>query len=59
MSSAAASARRSSLTAEEIEEMETLNPKPPAEIRQEIAEEEFLKGGADQPPPKPAGSHRH
>lgn len=47
------------LTPEEIEEMETLNPKPPAEIRQRIAEEEFLRGGADQPPPKPAAPHKH
>jgi mono/diheme cytochrome c family protein len=47
------------LTPEELEEMETLNPKPPAEIRQQIAEEEFLKGGADQPPPKPVAPHKH
>lgn len=47
------------LTPEELEEMETLNPKPPSEIRQQIAEEEFLKGGADQPPPKPVAPHRH
>jgi mono/diheme cytochrome c family protein len=36
------------LLPEEIEEMEALNPKPPAEIRQQIAEEEFLKGGSQQ-----------
>jgi len=47
------------LTPEDIEEMETLNPKPPAEIRQRIAEEEFLRGGTDQPPPKPAAPHKH
>jgi mono/diheme cytochrome c family protein len=47
------------LTPEELEEMETLNPKPPAEIRQQIAEEEFLKGGGDQPPPKPVAPHKH
>jgi mono/diheme cytochrome c family protein len=47
------------LTAEEIEEMETLNPKSPAEIRQQIAEEEFLKGGSDRPPPKPVAPHKH
>jgi hypothetical protein len=47
------------LTPEELEEMETLNPQPPAEIRQRIAEEEFLKGGADQPPPKPVAPHKH
>ena len=47
------------LTPQEIEEMETLNPKPPAEIRQQIAEEESRKGGADQPPPKPIAPHKH
>jgi hypothetical protein len=33
------------LTPEEIAEMESLNPKSPAEIREQIKEEEFLKGG--------------
>jgi mono/diheme cytochrome c family protein len=47
------------LTPEELEEMETLNPKPPADIRQQIVEEEFLKGGGDQPPPKPVAPHKH
>ena len=47
------------LTPEELEEMESLNPRSPAEIRQEIAEEEFLKGGGDRPPPKPAARHKH
>ena len=47
------------MTPEEIEEMETLNPKSPAEIRQQIAEEEFLKGNTDQPPPKPTAPHKH
>ena len=47
------------LTTEEIDEMETLNPKSPAEIREQIAEEEFLKGTGDQPPPKPATTHKH
>jgi mono/diheme cytochrome c family protein len=37
------------LTPEEIEEMENLNPKSPAEIRQRMTEDEFLKGGK-QPP---------
>jgi mono/diheme cytochrome c family protein len=50
--------RLPSLTPEEIEEMETLNPKPPAEVRQQIAEEEFLKGG-DEPPSKPTVPHKH
>jgi mono/diheme cytochrome c family protein len=46
------------LTPEELTDMESLNPKPPAEIRQQIAEEEFLKGGGDQPP-KPVAPHKH
>ena len=46
------------LTPEEIEEMESLNPKPPAEIRQQIEEEEFLKGGT-KPPPAPVTPHKH
>jgi mono/diheme cytochrome c family protein len=47
------------LTPEELENMESLNPKPPAEIRQQIAEEEFLKGTGVQPPPKPVTPHKH
>ena len=47
------------LTAEELEEMESLNPQPPAEIRQQIAEEEFLNGADDQPPPTPVVPHKH
>jgi len=47
------------LTPEELEEMETLNPKSPAEIRQQIEEEEFLKGGGDKPPARPVTPHRH
>lgn len=47
------------LTPEELEEMESLNPKPPGEIRQQIAEEEFLRGGGEQPPPKPVAPHKH
>ena len=47
------------LSPEEIEEMQALNPRSPAEIRQEIAEEEFLKGGGDEPPAKPTAPHKH
>jgi mono/diheme cytochrome c family protein len=47
------------LTPEELEEMESLNPQPPAEIRRQIAEEEFLKGGGDRPAPKPVAPHKH
>ena len=46
------------LTPEEIKEMESLNPKSPAEIRQQI-EEELLKGGGNKPPAKPASPHKH
>lgn len=47
------------LTPEELEDMESLNPKSPAEIRQQIAEEEFLKGGAEKPPPEAPTPHKH
>jgi mono/diheme cytochrome c family protein len=47
------------LTPEELEEMEGLNPKSPADIRQQIAEEEFLKGGSDKPPAPPVTPHKH
>jgi mono/diheme cytochrome c family protein len=47
------------LLPEELEEMATLNPRSPAEIRQQIAEEEFLKGRAEKPPPKPITPHKH
>ena len=46
------------LTPEELEEMESLNPKPPDEIRQQI-EEEVLKGRGDKPPAAPVKPHRH
>ena len=46
------------LTPEEIKEMESLNPKSPAEIRQQIEEEKSLKGGT-KPPPAPVTPHRH
>ena len=47
------------LTPEELEAMEALNPKAPAEIRQQIEEEEFLKGGGDTPPAAPVSPHKH
>ena len=46
------------LTPGQIEEMEALNPRPAAEIRQQIEEERFLQGG-DTPPPPPAPTHAH
>lgn len=51
--------RLPTITAEDIEQMETMNPKSPDEIRQEIAAEEFLRG-SDSAPPEPATpSHEH
>ena len=45
------------LTPEEIQEMESLNPKSPAEVREEI-EAEILKSGG-KPSAKPPMPHRH
>ncbi|MCA1559928.1 MAG: c-type cytochrome [Acidobacteria bacterium] len=48
------------LTAEELAEMESLNPKSPAEIRHQIEEEEFLKGrGAKPSAPVTPHTHKH
>ena len=47
------------LLPEELEQMEMLNPRSPAEIRQELAEEAFLKGEATTLPPKPVTPHKH
>jgi len=47
------------LTPEEIKEMESLNPKSPAEIRQQIEEEKSLKDGGKKPPPAPVTPHKH
>jgi mono/diheme cytochrome c family protein len=46
------------LTAEDLAEMDRLNPKSPDEWREQQEEQEFLEGGA---PPKPAqqGHHHH
>jgi mono/diheme cytochrome c family protein len=46
------------LTRAEVEEMESLNPKSPAEIREQIKEEEFLKGG-ERPAREPASPKEH
>jgi mono/diheme cytochrome c family protein len=47
------------LTPHQIAEMEALNPRPPAEIRQEIEEQRFLEG-SDSTPTKPAApAHGH
>ena len=45
--------RLPSLTAEEIAEMKAMNPRSPAEIREEIEAERFLEGGGEPPPSAP------
>ena len=48
------------LSGPELEEMEGLNPKSPDEIREQIEQEEFLKGGGDPRPetsPSPQTHH--
>jgi mono/diheme cytochrome c family protein len=47
------------LTPEEIKEMESLNPRSPAEIRQQIEEEKSLKDGGNKLPPAPVTPHKH
>lgn len=42
------------LTPEEIAEMQKLNPKSPEEWRELQAQEAFLEGDGEQPPPAPA-----
>lgn len=49
--------RLPTLTAAELEEMETMNPRPPAEIRQEIEAERFLQEGGGRTPPPPSPRH--
>jgi mono/diheme cytochrome c family protein len=51
-----------SLSQAEIREMETLNPKTPADLEEEKQEEEFLKGGSPRgrtSGESPAGHHHH
>lgn len=47
------------LTPGQIEQMEALNPRPPAEIRQEMEEQRFLEGGDVPPADKPGPTHAH
>jgi mono/diheme cytochrome c family protein len=49
----------SELTPEQLKEMEGMNPRNPAELEEERAEAEFLRGGPEPPeaPPKPHASH--
>jgi len=51
--------RLSRLTPSELEEMESLNPRSPAEILQQLKEEEFLEGGGKEPSAKPVTPHKH
>lgn len=46
------------LTEQDIEQMQSLNPRSPTEIRQEIEEERFLKGGGDVTPAT-STTHQH
>jgi mono/diheme cytochrome c family protein len=47
------------LTPEEIREMESLNPASPEEIRERMAEEEFLAGGGEEASSQTTGNHSH
>jgi mono/diheme cytochrome c family protein len=46
------------LTQDDLERLETLTPRSPEEIRQQIEEEQFLKGG-DAAPSSSSGGHAH
>ena len=46
------------LTPAQIEEMKALNPRSPAEVRQELEEQRFLQGGSETPKPRPP-THKH
>jgi mono/diheme cytochrome c family protein len=47
------------LTPEELEDMEARNPRSPEEVRQRMAEDEFLRGGKVAPQGAPAKPHKH
>ena len=51
--------RLPALTAEEIAELEVMNPKSPAEWQAMQEEREFLSGGAAPPEKSDSGSHGH
>jgi mono/diheme cytochrome c family protein len=47
------------LSPAELQRMESLNPRTPAELKQQLEEERFLEGGTPQaPPPSEHGEHR-
>jgi mono/diheme cytochrome c family protein len=47
------------LSEAELEEMAGMNPVPPAEVRQQILEEQFLQGAGEVPPPGATPPHQH
>jgi mono/diheme cytochrome c family protein len=47
------------LTTEDLERVETLTPRSPDEIRQQIEEEQFLKGGDAPSAPSSSSGHAH
>jgi mono/diheme cytochrome c family protein len=47
------------LTAEEVEELETMTPRSPAEIKQDMEAERFLRGDDVAPADPPAAAHAH
>lgn len=47
------------LTPEQIDQMKGMNPRSPEQIRQDIEEENFLRGGSETPKPRtPTHSHK-
>jgi hypothetical protein len=44
------------LTEEELSEMESLNPAPPAEIERRLQEQQFMQGGDTPKPARPMPS---
>jgi len=46
------------LTPEEIERMEALNPKTPAQLREEEETRRFLEGDPSKPPAPPSPAHK-
>lgn len=47
------------LTAEEVREMEKLNPQSPVELREQMEEEQFLNEEAQAPPPSSKRREKH
>jgi mono/diheme cytochrome c family protein len=47
------------LTPEHLDEMKALNPKTPAELKEEEEDRRFLEGGDVPPPDEPDHSHHH